>query len=55
MTGPKSHVCGSLLAFSMPMIAFLIALGIGLIVSSEEVSEEKEKQTAEPQNTPQEP
>ena len=53
MNGQQSHAWIALFAFSMPMIAFLVAVAIGLGVGPiKEGSAEKEQQTEAPQDTP---
>ncbi len=52
MSGKNSHECFSLFAFSMPMIAFVVALGIGLAWGPTEKGEDgKERPKEAQQNT----
>lgn len=52
MSWTNNDACVSALAFSMPMIAFVIALGIGLVCGAiDETSDEKQPQPQASQAT----
>ncbi len=51
MNAKISHACTSSFAFSMPVIGFVLALGIGLVWGpTKETSGGKERQTEAPQS-----